>query len=73
MAIKKNYVLDTSVYLTEATSIFKFGKIGIFSIQLIGILWVAYFYPQTYPQKQLINYLPVEYAWVLDILLNKLR
>ena len=30
MANKKNYVLDTSVYLTEATSIFKFGKNDIF-------------------------------------------
>tara|TARA_B100000941_G_scaffold290335_1_gene272054 strand:+ start:322 stop:1659 length:1338 start_codon:yes stop_codon:yes gene_type:complete len=30
MAIKKNYVLDTSVYLTEATSIFKFGKNDLF-------------------------------------------
>lgn len=30
MAVKKNYVLDTSVYLTEATSIFKFGKNDIF-------------------------------------------
>ena len=30
MATKKNYVLDTSVYLTEATSIYKFGKNDIF-------------------------------------------
>ena len=30
MAIKKNYVLDTSVYLTEASSIFKFGRNDIF-------------------------------------------
>ena len=30
MATKKNYVLDTSVYLTEATSIFKFGKNDLF-------------------------------------------
>ena len=30
MASKKNYVLDTSVYLTEATSIFKFGRSDIF-------------------------------------------
>ena len=30
MANKKNYVLDTSVYLTEATSIFKFGKNDLF-------------------------------------------
>ena len=30
MPHKKNYVLDTSVYLTEATSIFKFGKNDIF-------------------------------------------
>lgn len=27
---KKNYVLDTSVYLTEATSIFKFGRNDVF-------------------------------------------
>ena len=30
MATKKNYVLDTSVYLTEASSIFKFGRNDIF-------------------------------------------
>jgi len=30
MAIKKNYVLDTSVYLTEASSVFKFGINDIF-------------------------------------------
>ena len=30
MPSKKNYVLDTSVYLTEATSIFKFGRNDIF-------------------------------------------
>jgi len=30
MPIKKNYVLDTSVYLTEANSIFKFGRNDIF-------------------------------------------
>jgi PhoH-like ATPase len=30
MSIKKNYVLDTSVYLTEANSIFKFGRNDIF-------------------------------------------
>ena len=30
MATKKNYVLDTSVYLTEATSIYKFGKNDLF-------------------------------------------
>ena len=30
MSIKKNYVLDTSVYLTEASSIFKFGRNDIF-------------------------------------------
>ena len=30
MPIKKNYVLDTSVYLTEATSVYKFGKNDIF-------------------------------------------
>jgi PhoH-like ATPase len=30
MAIKKNYVLDTSVYLTEASSVFKFGRNDIF-------------------------------------------
>tara|TARA_Y100000593_G_scaffold63576_1_gene117501 strand:+ start:2909 stop:4246 length:1338 start_codon:yes stop_codon:yes gene_type:complete len=30
MPTKKNYVLDTSVYLTEATSIFEFGKNDIF-------------------------------------------
>ena len=28
--LKKNYVLDTSVYLTEANSIFKFGRNDIF-------------------------------------------
>ena len=28
--LKKNYVLDTSVYLTEATSIFKFGRNDVF-------------------------------------------
>tara|TARA_R110000824_G_scaffold99248_5_gene236487 strand:- start:8214 stop:9551 length:1338 start_codon:yes stop_codon:yes gene_type:complete len=30
MATKKNYVLDTSVYLTEASSVFKFGRNDIF-------------------------------------------
>ena len=30
MSEKKNYVLDTSVYLTEASSIFKFGNNDIF-------------------------------------------
>ena len=30
MSTKKNYVLDTSVYLTEATSIYKFGRNDIF-------------------------------------------
>ena len=30
MPTKKNYVLDTSVYLTEATSIFKFGRNDIY-------------------------------------------
>ena len=30
MATKKNYVLDTSVYLTEASSLYKFGKNDIF-------------------------------------------
>ena len=30
MPLKKNYVLDTSVYLTEATSLFKFGRNDIF-------------------------------------------
>ena len=30
MAAKKNYVLDTSVYLTDADSIFKFGNNDIF-------------------------------------------
>jgi PhoH-like ATPase len=30
MSTKKNYVLDTSVYLTEASSIFKFGRNDIF-------------------------------------------
>jgi len=30
MSYKKNYVLDTSVYLTEASSIFKFGRNDIF-------------------------------------------
>jgi PhoH-like ATPase len=30
MPTKKNYVLDTSVYLTEANSIFKFGRNDIF-------------------------------------------
>tara|TARA_R110002020_G_scaffold42109_3_gene123712 strand:+ start:501 stop:1838 length:1338 start_codon:yes stop_codon:yes gene_type:complete len=30
MAHKKNYVLDTSVYLTEATSIYKFGRNDLF-------------------------------------------
>jgi len=30
MAHKKNYVLDTSVYLTEASSVFKFGRNDIF-------------------------------------------
>ena len=30
MAIKKNYVLDTSVYLTEANSVYKFGRNDIF-------------------------------------------
>jgi len=30
MPHKKNYVLDTSVYLTEATSLFKFGRNDIF-------------------------------------------
>ena len=30
MPLKKNYVLDTSVYLTEASSIFKFGRNDIF-------------------------------------------
>ena len=30
MSLKKNYVLDTSVYLTEAKSIFKFGRNDIF-------------------------------------------
>jgi PhoH-like ATPase len=30
MTIKKNYVLDTSVYLTEASSVFKFGRNDIF-------------------------------------------
>ena len=30
MAHKKNYVLDTSVYLNEATSIYKFGKNDLF-------------------------------------------
>jgi PhoH-like ATPase len=30
MSIKKNYVLDTSVYLTDANSIFKFSKNNIF-------------------------------------------
>lgn len=30
MAIKKNYILDTSVYLTEASSVFKFGRNDIF-------------------------------------------
>ncbi len=30
MPSKKNYVLDTSVYLTEATSIFKFGRNDVF-------------------------------------------
>jgi len=30
MSTKKNYVLDTSVYLTEATSIYKFSKNDIF-------------------------------------------
>ena len=30
MAFKKNYVLDTSIYLTDAESIFKFGNSDIF-------------------------------------------
>jgi len=30
MAVKKNYVLDTSIYLTDAESIFKFGNSDIF-------------------------------------------
>ena len=30
MSTKKNYVLDTSVYLTEATSIFKFVRNDVF-------------------------------------------
>ena len=30
MAVKKNYVLDTSVYLTEANSIFQFGRNDVF-------------------------------------------
>ena len=30
MAAKKNYVLDTSVYLTEANSIFQFGRNDVF-------------------------------------------
>ena len=30
MSTKKNYVLDTSVYLTEASSIFEFGRNDIF-------------------------------------------
>ena len=30
MSTKKNYVLDTSVYLTEASSVFQFGRNDIF-------------------------------------------